>query len=118
MTPLPPCEYVERFASDLPPKAQVALFNLIETLVSGGDPRCGKAQHALDQFLDAAGQGGLKGEPARSYIQHFIENPNVIAARYFYKDSSKVLAPAVRNAVITLVVRRFFWEVWTYGPEA
>ena len=110
-------EYVARHASDLDDAVQGALRNLIETLIETGDPRSARVQFALDVFLDAAGQGVLKAEPARRYIQHFIENPHAIAARYFYKDSSKVLEPDVRAALISLVVDRIFREDWATGER-
>jgi len=118
MAPLLPADYAEKFAGDLPAEAQSAMIDLIEALVGTGDARSDQAQAALDRFLDAAGQGVLKDEPARGYIQPFIETPNVIAARYFYKDSSKVLDPQTRAALIALIVDRFFQEVWTCGLDA
>ena len=111
-------DYVERFARDLPPRAQSAMAHLIETIARTGEPGGAQAQAALDEFLDAAGQGALKAEPARTYVRRFLETPNVIASRYLYKDASKRLEPEVRAALIALIAERFFWEVWTFGPEA
>lgn len=111
--------YMAEFHGDLPPHAQAALLALIRTSLAAGmdGGRSPDVQLALDAYLDAAGGAALKTEPARTYVQHFLDHVHRVAARYFYAHGVKALSGQDRDALKALVADRFDLEAWSFQAD-